>query len=200
MKQLKASCSARTWLICVIFLSFVFVGSLSSWAFAGELDSDKNAVNVQQPPDSSFIYDTSIVDLGTADTYYDDQTVQVTGEAIGETIKAGLGNSYCWVTLASDDSKSTVSVFMPAEAAKKIGIFGRYGSKGATVQVQGTYHLACTDHEGLSDIHAEVVTVVEQGHATPQKFNVQAFVPGIIAVVIGLILTAIYRWMRERQR
>lgn len=200
MKQLKASSDISVWLLCAMLLSFVFAGTLSCWAFAGELDSDKNAVNVQQPPDSSFIYDTSIVDLGTADTYYDDQTVQVTGEAIGEAIKAGLRNSHRWVTLASDDSKSTVSVFMPTEAAKKIGIFGRYGSKGATVQVQGTYHLACADHEGLSDIHAEVVTVVEQGHEMPQEFDIRAFVPGIIVVVVGLILTAIYRWMRERQR
>ena len=49
-----------------------------------------NAVNTQQLPDSSFIYDTSIVDLSGADAYYDNQTVQVTGEVIGDSIRAGV--------------------------------------------------------------------------------------------------------------
>lgn len=45
-------------------------------AFADEPAEGDNAVNVTQLPDSSFIYDTSITDLITADTYYDKQTVQ----------------------------------------------------------------------------------------------------------------------------
>ena len=45
-------------------------------AFADEPAEGDNAVNVTQLPDSSFIYDTSITDLSTADTYYDKQTVQ----------------------------------------------------------------------------------------------------------------------------
>ena len=51
-------------------------------------DDDENLVNPQQRPDSSFIYDTSIVDLSGADAYYDNQTVQVTGEVIGDSIRA----------------------------------------------------------------------------------------------------------------
>ena len=58
-------------------------------AFADEPAEGDNAVNVTQLPDSSFIYDTSITDLSTADTYYDKQTVQVTGEVVGDRITAG---------------------------------------------------------------------------------------------------------------
>ena len=48
-------------------------------AQAEEAPGQDNEVDVSQLPDSSFIYDTSIIDLSTADSYYDEQTVQVSG-------------------------------------------------------------------------------------------------------------------------
>ena len=86
---------------------------MPSSAFA---DDDDNLVNPQQRPDSSFIYDTSIAALGNADAYYDNQTVQVVGEAIGDSIREGLDNRHRWITLAANekDSTATVSVLMTA--------------------------------------------------------------------------------------
>ena len=33
---------------------------------------------------------------------------------------------------------------------------------GTTLQVRGTFNLACPDHDGASDLHAQVVTVIQQ--------------------------------------
>ena len=168
-------------------------------AFADEPAEGDNAVNVMQLPDSSFIYDTSITDLSTADTYYDKQTVQVTGEVVGDRITAGDGR-HCWLQLASPSDSSTVSVYLTNESADKVDTYGAYGRKGTTLQVRGTFNLACPDHDGASDLHAQVVTVTEKGKATPDEFDINAFIPGMVTVMIGLALMVVFYLLRERQR
>lgn len=168
-------------------------------AFADEPAEGDNAVNVTQLPDSSFIYDTSITDLSTADTYYDKQTVQVTGEVVGDRITAGDGR-HCWLQLASPSDWSTVSVYLTNESADKVDAYGAYGRKGTTLQVRGTFNLACPDHDGASDLHAQVVTVTEKGKATPDEFDINAFTPGMVTVMIGLAMMVVFYLLRERQR
>ena len=168
-------------------------------AWADEPADGSNAVDVTQLPDSSFIYDTSITDLSTADTYYDKQTVQVTGEVVGDRIDAGDGH-HCWITLASAVDASTVSVYMTNESAAKIDMYGAYGRKGTTLQVRGTFQLACPSHDGVADLHAQVVSVTEKGKATPDEFKFEAFIPGIITIMIGLVMMAVFYLLRERQR
>ena len=168
-------------------------------AFADEPAEGDNAVNVTQLPDSSFIYDTSITDLSTADTYYDKQTVQVTGEVVGDRITAGDGR-HCWLQLASPSDSSTVSVYLTNESADKVDTYGAYGRKGTTLQVRGTFNLACPDHDGASDLHAQVVTVTEKGKATPDEFDINAFTPGMVTVMIGLAKMGVFYLLRERQR
>lgn len=168
-------------------------------AFADEPAEGDNAVNVTQLPDISFIYDTSITDLSTADTYYDKQTVQVTGEVVGDRITAGDGR-HCWLQLASPSDSSTVSVYLTNESADKVDTYGAYGRKGTTLQVRGTFNLACPDHDGASDLHAQVVTVTEKGKATPDEFDINAFIPGMVTVMIGLVMMVVFYLLRERQR
>ena len=167
--------------------------------FADEPAEGDNAVNVTQLPDSSFIYDTSITDLSTADTYYDKQTVQVTGEVVGDRIIAGDGR-HCWLQLASPSDSSTVSVYLTNESADKVDTYGTYGRKGTMLQVRGTFNLACPDHDGASDLHAQVVTVTEKGKATPDEFDINAFIPGMVTVMIGLAMMVVFYLLRERQR
>ena len=168
-------------------------------AFADEPAEGDNAVNVTQLPDSSFIYDTSITDLSTADTYYDKQTVQVTGEVVGDRITAGDGR-HCWLQLASPADSSTVSVYVTNESADKVDTYGAYDRKGTTLQVRGTFNLACLDHDGASDLHAQVVTVTEKGKATPDECDINAFIPGVVTVMIGLAMMVVFYLLRERQR
>lgn len=168
-------------------------------AFADEPAEGDNAVSVTQLPDSSFIYDTSITDLSTADTYYDKQTVQVTGEVVGDRIIAGDGR-HCWLQLASPSDSSTVSVYLTNESADKVDTYGAYDRKGTMLQVRGTFYLACPDHDGASDLHAQVVTVTEKGKAAPDEFDINAFIPGMVTVMIGLAMMVVFYLLRERQR
>jgi len=89
---------------------------------------------------------------------------------------------------------------MTNESAAKIDMYGAYGRKGTTLQVRGTFQLACPSHDGVSDLHAQVVSVTEKGKATPDEFKFEAFIPGIITIMIGLVMMAVFYLLRERQR
>lgn len=167
----------------------------------GEGTNEDNLVNPQQKPDSSFIYDTAIADLQGADSYLNDQTVQVTGEVIGDRIRAEFDPGFCWIVLqGSDKSHSEIPVFMATDDTALIDTYGAYGRKGTTLQVRGTFHLICPDHEGLTDLHADSVTFVEKGSITEQPFDIGAFLPGLVLVAIGFIMLIVFHQMREGQR
>ena len=132
-------------------VAFCLFACIPVVAFAddGDGEDDSNLINPQQRPDSSFIYDSSIIDLSNADSYYDKQTVQITGEAVGDIIDARDG--MVWVTLveASNSSNASVSVLMTRESASHIDTLGRYGTTGTMLQVRGVFHLACPEDQGL---------------------------------------------------
>lgn len=202
-RRVVAACAALA-LACALALG----GVQAAWAqqAAGDAASQEqegpsNLIDTQQRPDSSAIYDTLISDLAEADSYYNGQTVQVTGEAVGDRINATPTGSYHWITLqATDGSYAQVTVHMSREASSAIDTFGAYGKTGSQVQVRGVFNLACDDHEGLSDVHAEYVSVVKRGVETPDEFDASNFLPGLVLCAAAALLAAAYYWLRERRR
>lgn len=194
--------------LCGVALALALGAALLCGAFPAaawaddERDESENAVNTQQLPDSSFIYDTSIAALGGADAYYDEQTVQVVGEVVGDNISASLDGRRRWITLAATEEggTSTVSVLMSAESAARIDAYGKYGVTGTMLQVRGTFHLVCPEHEGLTDLHADIVSVVEKGQRHEDPLVWKDFVPGAVLVLAGLVLAGVFYYLRERQR
>lgn len=168
--------------------------------FGTERNPD-NLVNPQQKPDSSFIYDTSISALQEADAYLNDQTVQVVGEVVGDRLKAEFDPGYCWIVLQSNEENyAEIPVFITEELTELVDLYGSYGRKGTTLQTRGTFHLACPEHEGLTDLHADTVSVVEKGSITEQVLNPSSFIPGGILVLVGGLMVIVFHRMREGQR
>ena len=171
------------------------------------IDTEANAVNVRQLPDGSFLYEITIDELASADAYYDGQLVVITGEVMGDRVIANLDTSNCWLTLYSLPSAketyytpSSIEVFATRTLTEGIDTYGAYKKQGSTVQVRGTFHLACVEHEGISDVHAQQITVTQHGSVQKDAFDPLAFVPGLALLVVGGVLALVYRRMRERQR
>lgn len=168
------------------------------------LDAEGNVINEGQVSDSSFLYDAAIADLAGADSYYDGQRVQITGEAVGEAIvplrSLGRESSMVRVTLYEASSGASITVCMTASDAAKIKTYGAYGKTGSILRVDGVFNLTCHEHEGESDIHAETVTVVSQGSVSPDEFDVKAFIPGLAALAVGLVLIVVFWRLKERSR
>lgn len=165
-------------------------------------DEDQNLINPQQQPDSSFIYDVSIADLANADAYMDGQTVQVTGEAVGDIINDEEDPDYCWVVVASTDRgiSGNVSVCMRKTQASAIDTLGRYGTTGTMLQVQGKFNLVCSKHAGVSDVHADFVTAVEEGSSNPDTWQLEGMIPGLVLIAVGGALLLLFRIVQERSR
>ncbi len=175
----------------------------ASYAFAAEepLDADDNYVNPQQVPDSSFLYDTNIHDLNNADISYNNEQVRITGEVVGDRIASEEDPGMYWITLNGTDSQGgTISVLMSEAQANNIDSYGSYGSTGTIIRVKGTFHLACSTHEGIMDIHADTVSIVQPGKSHPDTFDATHFIPGVIMIVLGAALALLYHFLRERDR
>lgn len=205
---------------CVACLTFAFACAiclaLASPAYADEESASgeaansaqaispdrQNIVDPTQRADNSFIYDTSIGALFDEASIYDDRIVQVQGEVIGDRINDTTTDGHCWIMLTSVEEAdvSSISVWISDELADQIDRYGRYGVTGTHFQVRGTYHQACSEHEGLSDIHATTSNVLAPGVDHPDKFNATDFSLPLVLVVVGVALLLAFRFVRERMR
>ena len=181
-------------------------GSAASTSPEPATSVDTNAENIVDPTqraDNSFIYDTTVDSLFSQPSLYDGKIVQVSGEAIGDVFaESPVRNKHFWVTLTSvdADNPATISALMSKDQAKQIDHLGRYGVVGTTLQVRGIYHQACQEHEGIPDVHASSVSVLARGYEHPDLLEVERFIPGVLAIGLGLILMTIYYFIRERAR
>lgn len=197
-KLLSKRIVVAAWGSCV--LAFVLLCTGVAWADEGQESSKpSNHVYVNQLSDSSFLYQTTIADLAQADSYYEGQTVLVQGEVVGDRINDEMQPDNCWVTLQDDDSAnpSVVSVLMTMEQAKNIDTYGSYGVTGTMLQVRGTFHLDCREHQGMSDIHVEEVSALAAGSDNKPGVDPKLFGLGIVSVLAGLALLALYQSKRE---
>ncbi len=212
----------RLFNIFAVMLAFALAFALPASAFAEDEDPsssdsaasatpepatsvDANAENIVDPTqraDNSFIYDTTIEDILAETSLHDGRIVQFVGEAIGDRVLDDASGKYCWVTVESmaDGSDANISVYMTVEQAEQIDHFGRYGVTGTTLQIRGTFNQACSNHEGLVDVHATNVGVMARGVEHPDTLNLSNFGFGIFLIIIGAALMAAFYFVRERMR
>lgn len=190
--------------VLVVVLALVLVGAgvpgVGAPHHAWAVSETDNLVDPTQTADNSFIYDTTVASLYSQASLYNNRTVQVTGEVIGDRIVAH--DNLCWVmlteTVATD--KSSISVLMSNELADQIDHYGRYGVQGSTMQVRGIYHQACDEHDGLPDIHATTSSILTRGHDIPDEPDFGKIIVGVVLVVIGFGLMGLFYIARERTR
>jgi len=134
---------------------------------------------------------------------YDGKSVVFEGEAVGELMRRG---EYGWLHL-NDDAygkaaldldevglsgfNSGMPVWAPYSEASAASTFGDYKHRGDTVRVSGTFNAACAQHGGDTDIHADLVQVVEIGtpidHEIPAGKMIAAIVLALFAAVLYVI-------------
>lgn len=191
---------ARSLVAALLAIALAALLALPALAWADEEgQANSNRVYVNQLPDSSFLYQTSIADLAKADSYYEGQTVLVQGEVVGDRINDEMQGGNCWITLQDSDAAnpSVVSVFMTMEQSNVIDSYGHFGMKGTELQVRGTFHLECAEHQGMSDIHVEELAALASGEAEYPQVNMHILVAGVLAVIAGAALLYVYHKKRE---
>lgn len=169
---------------------------------ASSVDSDpSNKVDVTQRADSSFIYETDIAELSEQAELFDRQTVQVSGEAVGDIVAAS-DPDYRWVVIMSTEKSSyaEVTVYMTAKQAALIDTLGRYNRVGTILQVTGTFYEADPELEGAQNVRATSVSVLAPGRIEADEFDPLSFAGGAALLVCGFALLFGFNYVRERQR
>lgn len=138
---------------------------------------------------------------------YDGELVTIKGEAVGDVMQRG---DFAWITVNDDPyskrsiedgggfqglSNIGIGVWAPALDVKPIKIAGGYKYRGDQVLVTGVFHRACHQHGGDTDIHADSIEIVRQGHKFPHRFQ---FWKLAIAIFLALIIVALWNLRRSR--
>jgi hypothetical protein len=133
--------------------------------------------------------------------HWDGQVVQFTGEAIGEAMRRG---AMAWIHL-NDDAygladasanpglagyNSGIAVWVDSAMASWIASFGDYRRHGDLVEVMGTFHAACPQHGGDTDIHATSLRIVRPGYTTVQLIRSSRMIAA--AILAGLTLGLLF--------
>jgi hypothetical protein len=150
-----------------------------------------------QPPLAAYAEpDTTITGLVNAGQQLNGQEVTIRGEVIGDILVAESG--YKWLMLR--DGGATISVLVEEDEVAKVTHLGRYGQIGTQLEVTGVFEADCPEHDGLTDVHATKVVVIDEGSEVTSSFSVVELEIGALLVVVGLCLLVLHRRLRERTR
>jgi len=139
--------------------------------------------------------DTTISELNET-TQHQSRQVTVKGEVVGDILNAQKG--YKWLLLL--DGQSSISVLVTDEDALKVVWLGRYNQVGTTLEISGVFHADCSDHDGLTDIHATSVKVLEEGYKTQSSLEGHKIGVAVLLIVLGAALSILHGRLRERTR
>ncbi len=139
---------------------------------------------------------TTIVGLTNAGKQVDGQNVCIQGEVVGDIVNDE--NGYKWITLS--DGGASISVLIPERDVSKIKHLGRYNAKGTRIEVAGLFQIDCEEHDGLTDVHANTVTVVQDGYEVASVLDMREIQIGALLIIVGGCLIFIHWRLKERTR
>ena len=148
--------------------------------------------------EENVVIETRVGVLVSANRALNNSEVSFVGEAVGDLVNAGEG--YKWANI-SGTSNAVISVYMPDDLAKLIQNIGDYHETGTSLKITGTYHIACPEHEGELDVHANAAEFTDNGGPVTHMI-----VPGrlqaafALCVIAGLLLMLYLLGRRYLQR
>lgn len=164
-------------------------------------NNPENVINEAMGSDSSFVYETEIAALNNQPHLYDRRTVQVTGEVVGDIIKAEDPH-YRWLIIQDLNigSDAQISLYVTPVQAQKIDKFGRYGVRGSIIKATGMFQEVDPELEGAQSLRTSELDVLEKGVITKPPFRLDQFMPGFFAVFLGCVVLYVFYRAHERQR
>ncbi len=134
-------------------------------------------------------------DLVAIDRDKDGTRVTFEGEAVGEDLRADADHR--WVNLLSGGT--ALGVYMADSDAAVIDNWGEYSTTGDTVRVTGIIHIACDEHAGEFDVHAETVSVRAPGGAIERPLRPWKGALGLLTASAGIYFWWYFGRIRERR-
>lgn len=95
---------------------------------------------------------------------FNNTTVTIRGEIFG-ILRRG---SEAWVSV---ENGGVIGVFCKTEMTENLEVAADYRHRGDIIEVVGVFHMACPQHGGDVDFHAENLWLIERGYEIPRKAN-----------------------------
>ena len=130
---------------------------------------------------------TAIDSLINNEKTYNNKTVVVEGEAIGEVLERG---DYAWVNI--NDGTNAIGIWMTESDAKTIEYFGDYKHVGDTLRITGVFSDDCKQHGGDVDIHAASMEIIKKGNTVDDKVSNSKAITAAILLCAALVIAYIY--------
>ena len=125
----------------------------------------------------------------------DGQIVLFEGEVIGDIMNRG---DHAWLNV--NDGTRAIGIWAKKDQLNNIDRIGDYFNKGCVIKVVGVFHRACPQHGGDLDIHAEEITILDQGY--PIKHPIPGWkIPlawALFLITLGTHL--IFVWLKRRSK
>jgi hypothetical protein len=141
-------------------------------------------------------FSQSIEDILAKPELYDNQTVAIEGEVIGEPLNEREG---AWINVSSG-GYALGAFFQQNDALAAIRNFGSYKKRGDRVQVEGTFYSFCPQH-AQRGIHASRLVIVKEGGVYGDEvaeYKVYlSFVLGIICVLLSIVYFIKIKYARK---
>lgn len=118
----------------------------------------------------------------------DGTRVTLEGEAIGEDLRADADHR--WVNLLGESV--AVGVYMRNADAALIDTFGSYKQSGDIVRVTGIVNIACDQHGGDFDVHAEIVQVISEGQPISRPPQMWKLVLAAVFFAAFAVMAVVY--------
>ncbi len=194
--------------ILFIIMTFIFSASPdSAWGQGHQIRiNPEYAFPAKETSPGVEVNSASLVENANA---WNRHVIKFTGEAIGEHMIRG---KMAWLHL-NDDAymskhieegaelggyNSGHAIWVSADQARKILMFGDYKHAGDIVTVTGTFNATCREHGGDMDIHASTLEIVRVGHPVHHVINPSRAIFAGVLLAVALALHRVRTIIRRR--
>ena len=136
----------------------------------------------------------SPADVVAIDRARDGDVIRLSGEAIGEDLRAGA--THRWVNVLREGV--AIGVWMTDADAAKVDAYGDHHHSGDFLEVVGTVNIGCEQHGGEFDVHAESVKVLLEGAPTPRPIAPWKGIVTLVAVTLAIVEVRLYKKYSDR--
>lgn len=118
----------------------------------------------------------------------DGKKVVYRGEAVTAIMKRG---EYAWVNV--NDGGSAIGVWCKGYMLAPVQYLGGYKTRGDMLEINGVFNMACPEHGGELDIHANSVKIIQCGSSVPEHPSRRRLAAAVVLLLSTIAVTAVFR-------
>ena len=98
---------------------------------------------------------------------------------------------HSWINLKDDFN--AIGVWCKSSSLEGVKFIGDYKARGDLIEVNGTFHRACSIHDGDLDIHADTVRIIRCGYPINRDIDMKMVRSTAILFIIAILTVIIFR-------